>query len=283
MPEPTPHLEPSGPRAGAAAPGVRLHDHTTLEALGGGRYRRTADRTWWGHGSLFGGYALALVATAMQAEVGVDRTVRALTMHFLRPLLDGELGVEVAVERAGRTVSTLSARVTSGDRLCGLAIATCAVERSAPPFEGAPFPDVPPVGEGEDPELPRAKVPTQDHFRFWPRFSTGHAGDVAVTGGWVVPMLGEPWSAGLLLAVGDLWLPAVYEHLDRPGMAMSSDFTGHIRVPDPAQAVPTGTPVLARLRTRRSAHGFVDEDTDIWAPSGELVASTRQLRFISEA
>ena len=39
-------------------------------------------------------------------------------------------------------------------------------------------------------------------------------------------------------------------------------------------------PVLVRLRSRRSAHGFVDEDTDIWAPSGALLASTRQMRAV---
>jgi hypothetical protein len=223
-----------------------------------------------------------VAAEAMGHEAGPDRHLRAVTMHFLRPFLAGELAVQVTVERAGRTVSTLSARLTSDDRLCGLALATFAVERDASPFEGAPAPDVDPVHEGEPPGGAMVGVPTQDHFRFWPRFASGHGGDVAVTGGWVRPVDPQPWTAGMLLAIGDLWMPAIYGHFSRPAAAMSSDFTGHVRVSRPEDVLDPGAPVLARLRTRRSAHGFVDEDTDIWSPSGELVASTRQLRFIAD-
>jgi hypothetical protein len=273
-----PSTSPTNP---LGAPG-RLADHVALTALGDGVYRRQADRTWWGHGSLFGGYTLALAVEAMALEAGPDRHLRAATMHFLRPFLDGDVRVAVTTERAGRTVTSLSARLTSDDRLCGLVLATYAVERDASPFEGAPAPAVAPVREGEQPSDPAAGIPTQGHFRFWPRFESGHDGDVAVTGGWVRPSEPEPWTAGMLLAIGDLWLPAIYGHLVRASVAMSSDFTGHVRVSSPEDVLDPGAPVLARLRTRRSAHGFVDEDTDIWSPSGELVASTRQLRFIGD-
>jgi hypothetical protein len=273
---------PSNPPPDPAPASGRLADHVGLTPLGDGTYVRRADRTWWGHGSLFGGYTLALAIEAMASEAGPDRHLRAVTMHFLRPFLDGEVRVAVTVERAGRTVTSLSARLTSDDRLCGLALATYGTERDASPLEGAPPPEVEPVHEGERPPDPAAGVPTQDHFLFWPRFGAGHGGDAAVTGGWVRPRVPEPWTPGLLVAIGDLWLPAIYGHLTRAAVAMSSDFTGHVRATRPEDQLDPGAPVLARLRTRRSAHGFVDEDTDIWSPAGELVASTRQLRFISD-
>jgi hypothetical protein len=276
VPPTTPSSEPTPGRR------ARLADDVVLASLGHGAYARDVDRTWWGHASLFGGYSLALAAEAMAHEAGPDRHLRAITMHFLRPFLEGEIRIAVHVERAGRTVTTLTARLTSDDRLCGLALATFGTERDASPLEAAPMPPVDPVREGEAPSGSMAGVPTQDHFRFWPRFTSGDAGDLAVTGGWVQPVEPQPWTAGLLVAIGDLWMPAIYGRLVRPAVAMSSDFTAHVRVSAPETVLDPGAPVLARLRTRRSAHGFVDEDTDIWSPAGELVASTRQLRFIDD-
>jgi hypothetical protein len=265
-----------------------LADDTRLTRTSAGVYERVLDRTWWGHESLFGGYGLALAASAIEAEAAEgSRTIRALTMHFLRPLLDGPFRAEVTVERTGRTVSTVTARLSCRERLCGLAIATLSTDRPSPAFTDAVMPAAEPVGVGEAPLEPRSPVPSHDHFAFFPRFSSGRwRGDPGpmVTGGWIRTWSPEALSVGLLCAYGDIWVPAVYRRLETPVATMSSDFTAHIRVPLPSptgEAVDASTnPVLCRLRTAAAGDGFVDEDTELWSVDGRLLAHTRQLRVM---
>jgi hypothetical protein len=38
--------------------------------------------------------------------------------------------------------------------------------------------------------------------------------------------------------------------------------------------------VLVRFRTRTSADGFLEEDGQIWAPDGTLIAQSRQLAIV---
>jgi len=44
--------------------------------------------------------------------------------------------------------------------------------------------------------------------------------------------------------------------------------------------VPPSGPVFVDLRTAGSIGGFVDEDVDIWSASGDLLAQSRQMRFV---
>ena len=258
-----------------------LADHTVLTRTGPGTYERETDRTWWGHESLFGGYALALASAAIEHEAaggspevaGPPRTIRALTLHFLRPFTPGPFRAEVTVERTGRTVTTATARLHCGDKLCGIAVATLSGARPSPAFTDAVTPTVDPVGDGEEP-LGAPFVPAHAHFDFWPRFGDGLPGvGPFVTGGWIRPKAPEPLSVGMLCAYGDVWIPAVYRRLEVPVVTMSSDYTAHVRVPIPDAATGTpvdahAAPVLCVLRTAAGGHGFVDEDVEIWAGDG---------------
>jgi hypothetical protein len=267
-----------------------LAEQTELSRPAAGVYERTTDRTWWGHESLFGGYGLALAAAAIEREASGDpaRTIRALTMHFLRPFVPGAFRAEVTVERAGRTVTTATARLSVDGKLCGLAIATLAGDRASPAFTDAVMPSVEPVGADEAPLAAAPFVPSHAHFEFFPRFSSGRVRDPgpALAGGWIRTRVPEPMSVGMLCAYGDIWVPAVYRRLETPVVTMSSDFTAHIRIPlpDPAGGVldSRATPVLCLLRTAAAGDGFVDEDTELWSADGRLLAHTRQLRVIQE-
>jgi acyl-coenzyme A thioesterase PaaI-like protein len=275
------------PRARIGAVSV-LADQTVLARTGPGTYERETDRTWWGHESLFGGYGLALAAAAIEQEAsaggdGPARTIRAITMHFLRPFVPGPFRAEVAIERTGRTVTTATARLSCNGKLCGIATATLAGERPSPAFTDLVMPDVAPIGD-EPPSSAPPFVPAHAHFDFWPRFTSRRtAPGPLLVGGWILPKAPEPLTPGLLCAYGDIWVPAVYHRLERPIAAMSSDFTCHVRMPlpDPATSRPV-EPVLCVLRTAAAGHGFVDEDTEIWLADGALVAQTRQLRVLQE-
>ncbi len=278
-----------------------LAHHSTLSATAPGVYERLTDTTFEGFRSLFGGYGLALALAAMDAEVartsttsgvataalapadGVTpaRTARSLTMHFLRPFTPGGFRADVTSDRVGRTVTTLTARLSCNGTLCGLAIATYATDRPSPEFSDAVMPAVAPVGADEDPAGVLLRVPAHDHFHFWPRHATvASDGGRAFTGGWILPRTPEPVTAGLVCAYGDIWVPVVHHRITTPAVSMTSDFTAHFRLPLPSSQVDATAPVLVSMSTRAAVNGFVDEDTEIWTADGLLLASTRQLRVL---
>ncbi len=69
-----------------------------------------------------GGYLAAIVLRAMVAEVGEgEREPRSLTLHYLRPPADGPVHIAVTVERAGRSLSSVTARLEQDGRVCIIA------------------------------------------------------------------------------------------------------------------------------------------------------------------
>ena len=75
--------------------------------------------------------------------------------------------------------------------------------------------------------------------------------------------------AGRRLLPRDLAAP------DRAYAAPTIDLTVHIRAP-----LPVTGPLLARFTSRLASDGFFEEDGELWAPDGTLVAQSRQLALL---
>ena len=262
--------------------GVALLDRECrLDEVAPGAYERVCGRTFWGHEALHGGYVAALAMTAMALEVGDDAMpLQHCTLQYLRPYADGPLRVEAAVERRGRTMANATARLTSTGRLCGLALASFGTRRTPAEFDAARMPDVAPVAEGEEPADAPFPVPSFDRVWMYPRISdVDLAGPVRV-GGWVRPRTPEVVDHRYLAFLADLWPPAAYHVWPRGAVAQSVDLTYHARASLPREDLPPGSPLLVVLTSRASAGGYVDEDTEIWSEAGELLATTRQMRYV---
>ena len=97
---------------------------TAVEALGGGRYRVVISGNWSVPTGPNGGYVAALILRALVTEVADDaRAPRSLTIHYLSAAREGEAEVQVTVERTGRSLTSLSARLIQGERLIAIATA----------------------------------------------------------------------------------------------------------------------------------------------------------------
>jgi acyl-CoA thioesterase len=261
-----------------------FHDACRSERVAEGVYERNLDESYWGHEAQFGGFAHALVVSAMRDEIAdTDFAPVSMSMHFIRPFLTGLFRCEVSVVRRGRNMANLHADVYSSDKLAGQAIAAFARRREVGPFLAAtPPPELAtPVAVDEPPHDPGMGIPTHRHFDFWPRVgsSIDKRADGNRVGGWV-RMRDEPVLDELtLVMINDLWVPAAY-HLWKVGhVAVSADITTQFRGVLPAAIAP-GEPVFVQLITAASAGGFVDEDTEVWTAAGELLCQGRQMRFI---
>ena len=248
------------------------------------RYTRHTDRHWWGHNAQFGGYVEALAIAAMRASLP-DPTMAPITtsIHFLRPFQDGDLHVDVTIERHGQSMANAHARLHSQGKLAGQMIASFAAPRARAEFRLAapPVELGDPIGTDETPTPMQHDIATHTHFDFFPRI-----GDLRYdrevddcVGGWIRPRFDTPIDESLLVMMQDMWLPVAYHHWREPTVAVSVDITTQFRAPLPHAGSATEG-VFLTLQTAASAGGFVDEDCRLWAADGTLLAQGRQVRYV---
>jgi acyl-CoA thioesterase len=256
---------------------------TAVEPLGDGAWAARCDRAWSTQLGLNGGYLAAIVLRAMTAALDdPPRHARSLTCHYLRPPAFDDVRVEVALERSGRSLSTLSARLSQDGRLCISALAAFAVDlegaadyASAPPT--APAPElVPPVA-------PPPGIPIVEQFEVRPALGGPpfSGAQEAMTGGWLRFAEPQPLDAPALAMYADAWLPSPMPHLTRPAAAPTVDLTVHFRAPAAAAAI-ADAPVLAVFHSRTANDGFFEEDGELWSRDGVLLAQSRQLGLLLE-
>ena len=259
-----------------------LHGQLDLARVGEASFERVCDRTWWGHEALFGGYVQSLVLTAMATVLDrSDQPAQSMSMQFLRPFTEGTVRVDAAVERRGRTMANTSARAYSNGKLAGVAIATFGARRAVAEFaELSPPPELTPLAPGEKPSGDTF-VPTHDYYEFYPRIGSFRRGSGAArVGGWMRQLHPGPVDCSLVFVLADDWMPAAYHRWDTPVPAVTADITTHFRTAFPRHDLAPEAPLFVELRTAGSLGGFVDEDVTIWSAAGELLAQSRQMRYV---
>ena len=258
-------------------------DESQLDRTSAGVYEREVGRGWLAQGVVHGGYVLALAISAVETEFAQSEMVlQQLTLHYLRPIVDGRLRVEVTVERRGRRMANVSIRLFSAERLSALGVASVAQRRSTGEVALVAAPQVKPYAPDENSAHTRA--PTPIHERLWiqPRIKDGDGLHVSRVGGWVVQRTAEPIDHKWVAVLVDLWAPAVYQAWTPRHVVSTVDLTYHVRHELPHQDVPAGSPLLVVLTNRVSAGGFVDEDVEVWSCAGVLLAQSRQMRFVND-
>ena len=182
-----------------------------------------------------------------------------MTMHFMRPFLDGLFRAETKVERTGRNMSNVSARLYSGGKLAGLALASFGTWREFNEFRSLAPPDDAPIQPGEAPVVTPLGVPTHEHFDMFPRIGTfARGGGDAHVGGWVVQRDLGPIDHLLIPVVADLWIPAAYHRWTEPSPAVSVDITTHFRSPLAARRISPRQPRSS------SIFALPDPSVDSW-------------------
>lgn len=256
--------------------------HQLERSAGVTRYQGRIDSGWWVVRGPNGGYVAALVLRALANSAGADRAPRSLTVHYTAPPVEGPVQIETRVERIGRSLSSVSGRVTQGDRVLALALGAFSKPRAGPSFDDTTMPEVAPP---EACASFASMIPMHDRYDY--RFAIGAlpgAGmDRALVGGWIRSAEHRVADAALVAAFTDAWPPACFawaRERDGLGPVPTVDLTIHFRRDLPlANAAPDDF-YLAVFRSRFAEQGFVEEDGEVWSRDGMLLAQSRQLAVI---
>ncbi len=226
-----------------------------MTPLGDGRFAATADAGWFATRGPNGGYLAAIVLRAMAAEVGdAGRHPRSLTLHYTRPPQAGEIAIAVTVERAGRRLSTVTARVEQDDRLCILAMGAFSEDFDSVADYADPPPEVPRPEDVAALPVERALVPIAQRFVQRPAIGARpfSGADEALTGGWIAFRDGEPpLDAPALAMLSDAWIPSPFVRTTAPFGAPTIDLTIHFRAPSVGAEWPALVALPLALRARR--------------------------------
>jgi acyl-CoA thioesterase len=247
-----------------------------LEPAGHGAWRARISERWWIFQGPYGGYLSALLARAVRLAVDdPGRPLRSLSVHFVAPPAAGSVTLTAGVERAGRSSTTVSARMEQDGAPVALALAGCGTWREGDPewTDGAMPPAPPP--EACDPVEAAPGLPA---FlgRLDVRFVSGGPG--ARNLAWVRPRPARPLDAEGLVLVADTWMPAALTRSGRPLIVPTFDLTVHVRAPlEPAEDW-----LLIAFASRFAAGGAWEEDGELWSRDGRLLGQSRQLAMIRE-
>jgi acyl-CoA thioesterase len=261
---------------------MAFDDDTALRPLGEGAYEGDIGETWWTPRGPLGGYVMAIVLRGMQLEVDDDaRQARSLTVHFLRTPQAGPVTVRATVERSGRSLTSVSARLEQEGRLLALALGAFSGAWPGPLLADAPMPEVSPPNQ-EEPSariLPGGKRPPfTERLSMQGRFGDPpfSGSDHAQVGGWLGLREERPLDALAVVLLSDAWYPAPWPRLHELNPAPTIDMTVHFRAPLPLAS----SQLLSRFTSRLIRDGFFEEDGELWAPDGTLVAQSRQLGLL---
>jgi acyl-CoA thioesterase len=261
---------------------LSFDEDIALRPAGDGLYEGEVRGGWWTPRGPLGGYVMALMLSGLEQAVGdPERMPRSCTMHFLRAPRAGPVTVHATVERAGRTLTSMSGRLEQDGKLMGLALGAFSTPWESPLLNDSHMPEVdPPQGRVTEPRSVPDSIPPPfvERMVFQHRFGAAlfSGADHGEAGGWLGLREERPLDGPAVAMLTDAWFPAPWPRLRALAPAPTIDLTVHFRAP-----LPIGDGLLlGRFTNRLVRDGFFEEDGELWAPDGTLIAQSRQLGLL---
>lgn len=262
--------------------GMTPYDQATaVERVDTDTFKAEIHPGWWVVRGPHGGYISAILLRALSERLDDPaRHIRSFTTHFTAAPTEAPLAITTSIDRAGRSMSFLSARMEQDGVVVATALAAFSEPWTGFDFDDAPMPDVP---RPEDSfEIPKSgeNIPAfLGNFDMRACFGSlpfsGH--HEAVVGGWYrlhPPQVADPMVMATLL---DAWAPAVFPKATEMLVCPTIDLTMHFRTPLPLDGAGPDDYYLGRFSSKLGRDGFFEEDGELWAADGCLIAQSRQL------
>jgi acyl-CoA thioesterase len=267
---------------------------TAVRPLGDGVYAAEVASDWRAGRGPHGGYLAAMLLRASIEAVSASspagapvRDPRSLTIHYVRAPEPGPVTIATRIEREGRSLSTLSARMEQDGRLTALVLAAFSVAWTGPEISEVAMPDVAPADPSrEGLKLIEHGPEFAHHIVLQPRIEGRPlAGEdrPMVVRGWLGLAEPRPIDAISLAFFSDALIPAPYMRMSEWNAVPTIDLTVHFRArmrPASDGAADPNELCLAQTTSELVHDGFFVEDGLIWAADGTLLAHSRQLAIV---
>jgi acyl-CoA thioesterase len=261
---------------------------TALVPLGESRFQGSLSRDWWIVKGPNGGYLAAVMLRSLlmslDEEAREQRPPRSLALHYLRAPEQGAVEIETAVEHSGRTLTTISARMSQEGRVTTLAIGTFGKRVFDYEFQDI---EPPAVGPPEFHALGESKgvVPMAERMEMRPAVGgiPWQGSDRALTGGWM-RLKGERRPDALMLVLlADAWFPPIFAR-ETGGAFMGAvptiDLAIHFRAAFPLSGLGPDDWYLGRFESTTARQGYIEESGELWSRDGVLLLQCRQLALL---
>ncbi len=257
---------------------MRFVDATAVTPNGDGRWAANIPEGWDIFGNANGGVLMTVAARAMAAAADRPDPL-TITAHYLSPGVAGAFSIDTQVVKAGRRLSTVTARVSQGDRAAVQLVGAFGdlTAMVGPDLITGARPEYPPpdeclsTGSGFSPALM-----SQIDIRLVPDdtgFSRGEPHGVATMRGWFRLLDNEPIDVFALLLGVDCYPPTIFNTGLAAGWTPTVELTAHIR------RRPVSEWLQCQFTSRYIFGGGLEEDAEIWDERG-LVAQGRQLALV---
>jgi acyl-CoA thioesterase len=257
-----------------------------LTPISAGRYHIDISDSWNVMLGPNGGYIAAIILNGMKTVLP-DVHTRSITFHFLTASVAGDAELQVDIEKKGRTLSTVTAKLTQGERTIAMAIATLANAREnysfcdlTPPI--VPIPNKISATNVMGPDMP-GHVPFRDHYdQLLAIGPTPPETSVeASVGGWTRFRENRAFDDLAIVAISDSWFPGLFlKDTPEPVHAPTVDHTVHFVSSVPLASISIDDYLLVQFTTSIAQEGYLIENGWIWSPEGILIAQSRQLAVI---
>jgi acyl-CoA thioesterase len=236
----------------------------------------------WGQGrTAFGGLLAAMTCAHGQQLLTDKRPLRSIAVTFSAPLqTDTPFELESELIANGRSISHVQSRARQDGKICCVLNACYALSReSAVEVAGQSLSVKPSYSAGKELPYIAGIVPAfTQHIDF--RFTEGDlpfsASQTNKLSGYMKfraqPSVMDDLA---ILALVDAWPPAVLPMLTSP--APASSVTWEMELIQPRPALPVERALFYAVQIKEARDGLAHTEAKIYAPSGELIALSRQL------
>lgn len=230
----------------------------------------------------FGGITAAVMASAVLEHPARLGELTAVTVNFAGPVQEGDYRLIARPVRTNRSSQHWIVEQWQGDSLATSATAVTALRRGA--FESTEHlaPSVP----GPQ-ELTPVRYPPMLAWpdRYEMRFASGMLEPGAAPAPesesvlWVRDSPRRALDVRSLVALCDVFFPRAFLRTGQFAPAGTVTFTAYMHAAPEDLAAHGDDFVLGRAVGQRFAGGYFDQSAALWAPSGELLASSHQLVY----
>jgi len=252
-----------------------IEARSRFRSVGEGRYAGSFDPSWNQGPGTFGGLLAATLGDALEREVP-GRPLRTLSMQLCAPAASGPLYAVVQEERVGSAATFCSARLESAGK--PVVIATAMLSRARTDqadYDHVVRPSIPAPDQLPEPGLVAGAPAFTRHFRF--RFAHGEpftGQQRPGTGGWVRPVVDQPLSTPLALALLDTWPLAILPTFSAPRPVASIAIDFHLFRP-----LSTGDSgwYQVEVSSDLNRQGYGAQVSSLWDEGGALLGRSYQL------